>query len=100
MAHRLIQFTWTEEQAETCYAALRVFQLIANHADRHALLAAVEDGGRGQGISEASVKHALIELQARMAFLVMDDARQSARVTHLERLLDDLARWIREGEGT
>ena len=92
---KIIQFTWTEEQAETVYAALRAFQIIVNHADRHALLAAVTDGGLGQRISETSVKRAVVELEARMAFLVMDDARQSARVTHIEGVLNDLAHWLR-----
>lgn len=99
MTTRMIQFSWTHEQAETAYAAMRAFQLIVNHAGRHELLEGMRTGGLGQGISATSVDHAIIEFQARMAFLMMEDARQSTRITFLEKMLDDLAGWIREGEG-
>ena len=100
MTGRAIQFTWSEEQAETCYAALRAFQIVINHADPGPLLEAVRKGGAGQGIPPASIRQATDELRTRMAFLVMGDATRSTRLTHLEAVLNHLAQWIREGEAS
>jgi hypothetical protein len=87
---RRIQFTWTEEQAATVYAALRALLVIANNADRNDLVEAVDAGAIRQGLRPDA------ELEIRMAFLMNGNALTSTRLTTLEDVLKHLALWLRE----